>query len=115
MTLKKTENATKFLQRVREVYKGDYKIYFILDNWSVHKTKAFKRTAKELNIEPHYIPTSAPYFNRIERGLFGKMQRELLNGSNFEDINELKKSIVEYVDETFNKDAYHNNNICLLE
>lgn len=114
MTIKKTEQATNFLRRVREVYKGSYKIYMILDNWSVHKTVAFKRTAAELNIELHPIPTSAPYYNKIELNLFGTMQRELLNGSNFQDIGELKKALVDYVDDRFNKNAMHNNIGCLF-
>ena len=85
----------------------------ILDNWSVHKTKAFRQSAKELNIELHSIPTSAPYYNKIEQAFFGVMQRELLNGSNFENIEELKGSIVQYVDDKFNKHALHNNKYCL--
>lgn len=81
----------------------------ILDNWSVHKTKAFRETAESLNIELHFIPTSAPYYNKIELNLFGQMQKELLNGSNFNDINELKLSIVDYVDDKYNRKAFHNN------
>jgi len=86
----------------------------ILDNWSVHKTKAFRETAESLNIELHFIPTSAPYYNKIELNLFGQMQKELLNGSNFNDINELKFSIVDYVDDKYNGKALHNNRVCLF-
>jgi len=111
--IKKTEQATKFLKKVRSIYQGNYKIHMILDNWSVHGTKSFKETAKLLNIDLHFIPTSAPYYNKIEQSFFGVMQKEFLNGSNFNDIDELKKGLVEYVDEKFNKHAFHDNQYCL--
>ena len=85
----------------------------ILDNWSVHDTKAFKNTAKHFNIELHYTPTSAPYYNKIEQSFFGVMQKELLNGSNFTDLIELKTALIDYVDDKFNKNALHNNQCCL--
>jgi len=113
LTIKKTENATKFLKRVRDVYKGNYKIYMILDNWSVHKTKAFNKTALDLNIELHYIPTSAPYYNKIELNLFGQIQKDVQNCSSFDNISEIKREIVEFVDDKYNRDAFHDNIICL--
>ncbi len=95
------------------MYKGEYKIYLILDNWSVHKTAEFRRTARELNIELHPIPTSAPYYNKIELNLFGQIQKDVQDGSSFENIKDMKRAIVEFVDDKYNREALHDNSIYL--
>jgi len=47
---KRQKKRSNFFFLVRNIYKGNYPIHFILDNWSVHKTKVFKETAQLLNI-----------------------------------------------------------------
>ena len=82
-------------------------IHLILDNWSVHKTKSLKQYCENNNIQLHYIPTGAPYFNRIESALFGRYKDELLKGSNFENTEELKKESIKWMDDKYNQNAYH--------
>ena len=98
---------------IRNTYRGEYPIHLILDNWSVHKTKIFRETAEKLNIHLHYCPTSAPYYNKIELNLNRQIQDKVLKRSEFENIEDTKRAIVEWVDEKYNLNAFHNNTICL--
>jgi len=66
-----------------------------------------------LNIKLHYCPTSAPYYNKIELNLNKQIQGSVLKRSEFQNIEETKKAIVEWVDEKYNISAYHNNQHCL--
>jgi len=66
-----------------------------------------------LNIKLHYCPTSAPYYNKIELCLNKQIQDKVLKRSEFQNIDETKKAIVEWVDEKYNYNAFHNNKHCL--
>jgi len=61
----------------------------------------------------HYCPTSAPYYNKIELNLNKQIQDKVLKRSEFKNIEETKKAIVEWVDDKYNKIALHNNKHCL--
>ena len=100
---KKKEDVCSFLKKIKKKFKRKKKVYIILDNFSSHKAKDAKKTAEELGLElVLYLPTNSPHLNPIERRLFANMQKEAINGSNFEDVREVIRVVTDYVE-------YYNN------
>ena len=99
---KKKEDVCSFLKKIKKKFKRKEKVYIILDNFSSHKAKDAKKTAEELGLELVYLPTNSPHLNPIERRLFANMQKEAINGSNFEDVQEVIRVVTDYVE-------YYNN------
>jgi hypothetical protein len=54
-----------------------------------------------------------PYYNKIKQNLNKQIQDKVLKRSKFQDIEEVKRAIVEWVAEKYNKSALHNNKHCL--
>ncbi|MCS4541199.1 MAG: IS630 family transposase [Euryarchaeota archaeon] len=104
--------AIDFLKEVRK--ETEEKIYLILDNWSVHRSKAFKEfVEKDGKIELVYLPTNTPWLNRIEQ-FFSALQRDVINNSNYKSKKELEEAIARYVEyfnsksQTLKCDIKHN-------
>lgn len=73
-------------------------IYVILDNWSAHKSWTIKIWAFfHPNFHLIYLPTNASWMNMIER-VFGKLEREVLQNSNFQTVREAIDMISNYFD-----------------
>ena len=76
---------------------GANKIYLVLDNWSVHRSKKFKAYVKQDGeIEVCYLPKNASYLNLVERKL-GDIQRDILQNSSFQSVLECRNAIRTYV------------------
>jgi transposase len=85
-----------FLEKLLQIYEGK-NLCIIWDGWSAHRsnfTQAFIDLNPRIKIFP--LPTRASWLNPIERD-FSKIQRFVLNNSNFETVRELMGAIGEYV------------------
>jgi transposase len=85
-----------FLQRLMQIYEGK-ELYIIWDGWSAHKsemTKAFVDLNPRIKILP--LPTRASWLNPIERD-FSKIQRFVLNDSDFKSVREVMNEIGYYI------------------
>jgi len=77
-------------------------IYLIHDNWSAHKSNAFRAYADlqpRLHLVP--LPTTCSWMNEIERD-FSRLQREVLDNSNFESPKQSMKVISEFFEKELN-------------
>lgn len=73
------------------------KIYLVLDNFSIHKTKAVKRFLEEHKdrLELVFLPTYSPHLNLIE-DVWRIMRRYILKNKLYPSMDELKKAIDNY-------------------
>ena len=76
----------------------DKEIYVILDNWRAHTSKTIQ-IWEDLHPRFHlvYLPTKASWMNMIER-VFGKLDKDILQNSNYETVNEMISRIGNYFD-----------------
>jgi transposase len=84
------------LKKLLKIYDGKT-LYIIWDGWSAHTsnfTRAFIDLTPQIKILP--LPTRASWLNPIERD-FGRIQRFVLNNSDFKDMKELMQAIENYV------------------
>ena len=82
---------------LEEVY-PDKDIYLILDGWSAHRSNVFQAYVDlhpRLHLAP--LPTCSSWMNPIERD-FSRIQRDILNNSNFSHPKEIMKMIMTYVE-----------------
>ena len=62
----------------------------ILDNRSIHKSRAVKEALKRMEgIELKYLPTNAPWLNPMET-IFTFLQRACIAGTKFKSIEEIR-------------------------
>lgn len=91
----------KWLDMVDKYYPPDYVITIIMDNHSIH---SFRETMQYLGEKPHrfhfvFTPTHASWLNIIET-FFSKITRSMLRGIRADSREELKRRILQYVEET---------------
>ena len=89
--------VTQFLEKLLEIYSSK-DIYIIWDGWSAHRsehTKMFLDLHPRINILP--LPTRASWLNPVERD-FSKMQRFLLNNSDFQSTKELMNATEVFIE-----------------
>jgi transposase len=83
------------LEKLLEEYPEE-KIYVIMDNWSAHKSYNI-RVWNSFHPRIHlvYLPSGASFLNKIER-VFGFVHRDVLQNSNFKNVDEAMKRISNY-------------------
>lgn len=84
------------MKKLLQIYEGK-NLYIILDGWSAHRsnvTQAFIDLTPQIKILP--LPTRASWLNPIERD-FSKIQKFVLNNSDFKDMKEAMEAIGNYV------------------
>lgn len=76
----------------------DKEIYVILDCWRAHTSKTIQ-IWEDLHPRFHliYLPTKASWMNMIER-VFGKLDKDILQNSNYETVKEMISRISNYFD-----------------
>jgi len=79
-----------------------YRLYFILDCWRTHRSKALKKYLQGKPISLVELPTNCSWLNPIER-VFSEIQTQVLDNSNFKTLRELKQAIRDYVCKEFPK------------
>ena len=86
---------------VRKVY-PDKEVYLIHDNWSPHKSNTFYAyidLQPRLHLVP--LPTTCSWMNDIERD-FSRLQREVLDNSNFENPKQAMERISDFFEKELN-------------
>jgi len=80
----------------------DNDVYLIHDNWSAHKSNAFRAYADlqpRLHLVP--LPTTCSWMNDIERD-FSRLQKEVLDNSNFESSKHSMRVISDFFEKELN-------------
>jgi len=107
---KNTEEMIKLMLILLDKYRAENKIYFSWDAASWHASKALKKKVKEVNslkyrqvhntpsVELVPLPSCAQFLNVIE-SVFSGMAKAIIHNSNYESVNECKKSIDWYFEE----------------
>jgi transposase len=85
---KGSRELVELLKRIRSEY-PEGKLYVILDNHRMHKSKELKvHLAVDRGIELIYTPTTSSWINAIEQ-VFASIQKWVLNNSSFQSIEEV--------------------------
>ena len=86
---------------LHEVYPYKH-IYIILDGWSAHRSNAFY-VYVDLHPRLHLVPlpTCCSWMNPIER-VFSRIQRDVLNNSNFSNPIQVMDIISDYIEKELN-------------
>jgi len=85
---KSSRELIELLKEVRSQY-PDGKLYVILDNHRMHKSKELKaHLAVDCAIELVYTPTTSSWLNAIEQ-VFASIQKWVLNNSSFQTVEEV--------------------------
>lgn len=94
---KNSYTVCEFLKCLLDEYEGQ-DVCIIWDGWSAHHsnfTQAFIDLQSRLHILP--LPTRASWLNPIERD-FSRIQRFVLNNSNYETVQETINAITNYIE-----------------
>ncbi len=83
------------MEEVVTGYPADREIHVILDNYCIHKNNA-DWLNRHPNVSFHFTPTSASWLNQVEIW-FGIMTRKVLRGANYRGVDELTRSIRNYI------------------
>ena len=77
-------------------------VYVILDKWSAHISNMIRAYA-DLQQRLHliYLPTCSSWMNPVERD-FSRIQREVLDNSNFETPQESRELIAQFIEKELN-------------
>lgn len=77
-------------------------LYIILDGWSAHRSHVFNAYVDlHSRIHPVYLPTCSSWLNDIEKD-FSKIQKDVLNNSNFESRLEVVNAVSLYFENVLN-------------
>lgn len=72
-------------------------VHVILDNLSVHKTKAVQEFLRERpNVHLHFTPTYSSWLNQVELW-FSKIERDLIHRGVFTSVPDLARRIMTYI------------------
>ena len=94
-----------FLEQVEEEVPAGRPIHAIVDNYSAHKHKAVLEWLKEHRRWTfHSTPTSCSWMNAVE-GFFGKLARRRLQRGVHDSVEDLERSILDFIDLHNEKEA----------
>ena len=85
----------EFMDRVIADLPAGKEVHVILDNYCIHK-KNDAWLAAHPDASFHFTPTSASWLNQVEVW-FGILGRKALRGASFQDVEQLRKAIEEFV------------------
>jgi len=91
-----------FFDRILSDVYPDKEVYIILDGWSAHisnMTKAYADLQPRLHLI--YLPTCSSWMNPVERD-FSRIQKEVLDNSNFETPQESRELIAQFIEKELN-------------
>lgn len=93
---KRIPDVLSAFKRLRKAYPFGRKLFVIMDNLLLHKSKIMTAFYKLNNIEPVWTPTYSSWLNVIEPH-FGVMKKFTLNGSDDQDHVTRRKRIYRYL------------------
>lgn len=89
----------EFLRHIERSTAPELSIHVIVDNYSTHKTKAVREwLLRHPRWQLHFIPTHSSWLNQVER-FFAKITLEVIRRGSFTGVAQLRKAILEYIDE----------------
>ena len=94
-----TETILEFLQKVKSTYSQASKIHIILDQAGYHRSLKFKKQAKSIGLELHYLPPYSPNLNPIER-LWKVMNEHCRNNVVFDHATDFRSAIENFFENT---------------
>jgi transposase len=95
-TLKRRVEFIEFMDDLMSELPENKEIHVILDNYCIHKRNDAWLAAHP-NVTFHFTPTSASWLNMIEIW-FGILSRKALKGASFENIDQLRAAIEEFIE-----------------
>ena len=107
---RKAEDLIKFMEKLASEYHNETRIHIIWDNLNIHKDGTSNRW-KEFNKKHggkfrfHYTPIHASWVNQVEI-FFSVLQKKCLRYANFKSVNELKKTVMKYINIWNKKDGH---------
>lgn len=85
-------------RQLRQVY-PERRIFVVQDNCNFHSSQQVLATAKELDIQPVYLPTYASWLNPIEK-LWRWLKADVLHGHEFAaDPDRLRQAVADFLDQ----------------
>jgi transposase len=88
----------RFLRLIDQQTPPGLDLHLVVDNYATHKTPAVKRWLKvHPRFHLHFTPTSASWLNMVER-FFAEITRNRIRRGTFENVAELKRAIMEYLE-----------------
>ena len=88
----------KFIKKVEIQTDKDKDLHIIVDNYSTHKNEKVRNWLKRnKRVVLHFIPTSSSWLNLVER-FFGVLTEKQLKRGIFTSVDELERTIIEYID-----------------
>ena len=88
----------KFIKKVEIQTDKDKDLHIIVDNYSTHKHEKVRNWLKRnKRVVLHFIPTSSSWLNLVER-FFGVLTQKQLKRGIFTSVDELERTIIEYID-----------------
>lgn len=91
-----------FIKKVESSTPKEQELHLIVDNYATHKHEKVKNWLKRnKRVHLHFIPTSSSWLNLVER-FFGLLTEKQLKRGVFTSVEELEKTIMEFIE-------HHNN------
>jgi transposase len=91
-----------FIEWLSTAIYPENELYFILDNWSAHRSNAFGAYIDlHPRVHPVYLPTTASWMNDVERD-FSRIQKEVLNNSDFNSPREVMNMVSSFFEDVLN-------------
>lgn len=97
-----SEDFIDFLETLNKKYDSSLKINIILDNHSVHKSKAvmdYLATQRSGRFDFTFTPKHASWLNLVE-SFFSKLAKQSLRGLRVKSLDDLKKRILDWIKRT---------------
>jgi transposase len=88
---KRWQETLEILQRIRKRYPIEERIYLVMDNFSPHKRKEIRRSARRSNITIVWTPTNASWLNRIECQ-FTELKSAVFHNTFFREHSDVKNN-----------------------
>ena len=96
------ETTVCFFDQIKTAYPNAPKIHIILDQSGYHRSQWVRDSAREKNIELHYLPPYSPNLNPIER-LWKVMNEEVRNNVFFASAKAFRQAITEFFEKKIPK------------
>ena len=88
----------RFLKRLDREIPKHLDLHLILDNYQTHKHAAVRAwLERKPRFHFHFVPTSSPWLNLVERWLGGLTTKAIRRGA-FQSVNDLVETIYDYVE-----------------
>jgi transposase len=100
MRRRRAKEFRRFLDEVEKKVPAELDVHIVMDNSGTHKTKLIRDWfLKRPRWHVHYTPTSASWFNQVER-FFALLTERALQRGVFRSVRDLEQAIDDYIEAT---------------